>query len=323
MSPAPASFGFTWWGQRWIAALEALGAVYANRLPRGRTYARAGRVTDLAVEPGAVTARVRGSRARPYRVALGLPVFGDGTWERVLAALAGELRHAAALLDGRMPEDVDAVVAGCGVSLFPGPRELATSCSCPDDANPCKHVAAVHYVLAQRFDADPFLLPALRGRDRAALLGGLRAARAGGVEVAVDADDALAPLPLSELVARDLLQARGDLAAVRLRPHPPADTGSALARLGAPPGAAEVADELDALAAGAADMAWRLLTADPDHNAEHAVVAEVRQRGPSTAADLAAALDVPLPQIRSELRTLVAQGALIRTGHARSTRYQT
>jgi uncharacterized Zn finger protein len=92
------------------------------------------------------------------------------------------VRHAAELLDGRMPEDVDEVLAGCGVSLFPTARELATRCSCPDVANPCKHVAAVHYVLAQTFDADPFLLPALRGRDRDALLAGLRAVRAGGVD---------------------------------------------------------------------------------------------------------------------------------------------
>jgi len=322
MSPAPASFGLTWWGQRWIAALEALGAVYANRLPRGRTYARAGRVTDLTVAPGAVTAKVRGSRARPYRVTLRLPVFDEDTWDRVVAVLAGELRHAAALLDGRMPEDVDEVVASRGVSLFPRPRELATTCSCPDDANPCKHVAAVHYVLAQRFDADPFLLPALRGRDRDALLAALRAARAGAAEVTVDVQDPLAPVPLGELVARDLLQARGDLTAVRLRPQAPAEAGAVLVRLGPPPSAAEVAEELDALVAGAAEVAWRLLTADAEPDAEPALVAEVRRRGPSTSRDLAAAVDLPLPQVREELRTLVAEGALTRSGHARSIRYQ-
>jgi hypothetical protein len=86
-------------------------------------------------------------------------VFDDATWDAIVVALAGRVRHAAELLDGRMPEDVDEVLAACGVSLFPSARELATRCSCPDVANPCKHVAAVHYVLAQTFDADPFLLP--------------------------------------------------------------------------------------------------------------------------------------------------------------------
>ncbi|MGH8909765.1 MAG: SWIM zinc finger family protein, partial [Egibacteraceae bacterium] len=84
-----------------------------------------------------------------------------------------------ALLDGQMPEDVDEVLGACGVSLFPRSAELTTSCSCPDWANPCKHVAAVHYVLAQTFDADPFLLPRLRDRDQAAMLAGLRAAPPG------------------------------------------------------------------------------------------------------------------------------------------------
>src|SRR5665811_1997157 len=108
---AATRFGLTWWGQRWIAALEALGALYANRLPRGRTYARRGAVTDLALTAGSVSARVQGSRARPYRVTLQLPAFDDATWEAVLAELAGELRHAAVLLDGQLPPHVDDVFA--------------------------------------------------------------------------------------------------------------------------------------------------------------------------------------------------------------------
>ncbi|MCU1356964.1 MAG: hypothetical protein JWM89_2382, partial [Acidimicrobiales bacterium] len=157
-------FGLTWWGQRWIAALEALGQAYANRLPRGRTYARHGAVTDLVVAPGEVTARVLGSRPRPYRVSMRIPVFTDAQWTAAIHALARQLRHSAALLDGRMPEDIDETLDVVGLSLFPGPRDLTTSCSCPDVANPCKHVAAVHYTLARTFDADPFLLPTLRGR---------------------------------------------------------------------------------------------------------------------------------------------------------------
>ncbi len=216
-------FGLTWWGQRWIAALEALGAAYANRLPRGRTYARRGSVHDLTVAAGSVTARVAGSRPRPYRVSLGLPVFTDADWRRATVALAGQLRHAAALLDGQLPADVDEVFGGVGLSLFPHPGELSTRCSCPDAANPCKHVAAVHYVLAQTFDADPFLLPTLRGRDRTTLLAALRAARTGGEPTAADDDDRTGDVALSALHAATLFDARADLAAIPLQPHPSPD----------------------------------------------------------------------------------------------------
>ncbi len=100
---------------------------------------------------GRATARVQGSRVRPYKVTVTLPVLDDATWEAVTAALAAQVGRAAALLDGRMPEDVDEVVGACGASLFPRPDELALTCSCPDDANPCKHAAAVCYVLATTF----------------------------------------------------------------------------------------------------------------------------------------------------------------------------
>src|SRR5204863_6882235 len=101
------NFGLTWWRQRWIAALEALGQAYANRLPRGRTYARGGAVADLVVAAGQVTARVYGRRTTPYRVSMAVPVFTDPQWPADAHALARQLRHSAALLDGRMPEDID------------------------------------------------------------------------------------------------------------------------------------------------------------------------------------------------------------------------
>jgi uncharacterized Zn finger protein len=257
------TFGLTWWGQRWIAALEALGALYANRLPRGRTYARKGAVSNLAVAPGTVTALVKGSRAQPYRVALTLPTFSDDVWQAVIATLADAIAHSAALLDGRMPDDIDEVMGDCGVSLFPRAGELQTRCSCPDVANPCKHVAAVHYLLAETFDSDPFLLPALRGRDRHALLAGLRAARAG--DAAADPQIARSdePVRIDSLEARALWDAPGDLGAIRVRPARVSDPGALLRRLGPPPGALGAGDAEflceDAVAA-AADLAWRLAT---------------------------------------------------------------
>jgi uncharacterized Zn finger protein len=259
-------FGLTWWGQRWIGALEALGAAYANRLPRGRTYARQGRVEDLTVRPGRVTANVWGTRARPYGVTLMLPAFDDATWDGVVQALAAQVRHTAELLDGRMPDDVDDVLQTCGVSLFPGARELSTSCSCPDVANPCKHVAAVHYVLAQTFDDDPFLLPRLRGRDREQLLAGLRAQRAGTGAAADAADTRTAPMPVADLVARELFTARGPLDEIDLRPRPADDPTATLRRLGPPPDAADIEDDLHDLVTGAAALAWRVLAGEGDRS---------------------------------------------------------
>lgn len=314
-------FGLTWWGQRWIGALEALGALYANRLPRGRTYARHGAVTELAVRAGSVDAKVAGSRARPYRVTLRLPVFDDATWDAASGALAGELRHAAALLDGQMPADVDDVLAGCGVSLFPRPGELDTTCSCPDWANPCKHVAAVHYVLAQTFDADPFLLPALRGRDRDALLRGLRAARS-GTEAADEPAQRSGPVALAELSAATLWESPGELAAITAHPQPPGDAGATLRRLGPPPGCApaDVA-VLQRLVAEAAARAWRLATGD-GQDTEDPVLRELRARGTASTAELAGTLGIPAADVRAALAPHLQAGTVRRTGHARSTRYQ-
>jgi len=317
---AATRFGLTWWGQRWIAALEALGALYANRLPRGRTYARRGAVTDLALTAGSVSARVQGSRARPYRVTLQLPAFDDATWEAVLAELAGELRHAAVLLDGQMPPHVDDVFATCGVSLFPRPGELTTTCSCPDWANPCKHVAAVHYVLGQTFDADPFLLPSLRGRDRGRLLAGLRAARS-GTEAVDEPAEQPGPVPLAALSATTLWDSPGNLAGIAVHPEPPADTTATLRRLGTPPGCgpADVA-ALEQLVADAARVAWRLAAGDGD--TDDPLLAELRARGSASTRELAEELALPPAAVRTGLAGYAQAGIVRRTGHAGASRYQ-
>ena len=141
-----------------------------GRLDRGRRYARAGQVLDLQVAAGLVSARVQGSRVRPYRVRLETPVLAAPDWKRVEQAMAGRAAFAARLLAGEMPHDIEETFAAAGVSLFPAsPRNLASSCSCPDWSNPCKHVAAVYYLLAEAFDDDPFLIFAWRGRTRSGL----------------------------------------------------------------------------------------------------------------------------------------------------------
>ena len=131
----------TWWSERFIAVLEDIGL--GNRLQRGRTYARKGQVISLEVDPGSVTAEVQGSRARPYRIRIGIPAFGKSEWAQVERSLAENAWYTAKLLSGEMPDDIEDVFAGLGLSLFPATAgELSLDCSCPDYAVPCKHLAA-------------------------------------------------------------------------------------------------------------------------------------------------------------------------------------
>ncbi|MDD2710053.1 MAG: SWIM zinc finger family protein [Verrucomicrobiae bacterium] len=175
------AFGEKWWARRWIATLESfqIGA----RLGRGRNYARNGQVLSVEVEKGRVQARVQGSRPTPYDVLIKVKTFSSGDCVRLGRALAGQALYAAKLLAGEMPGDIEKVLEKMGFSLFPGKlRDLQTRCSCPDSSNPCKHVAAVYYLLGEEFDRDPFLIFKLRGlnRDRLMALMGREEAKAGG-----------------------------------------------------------------------------------------------------------------------------------------------
>lgn len=173
----------TWWSERFIAVLEGLGM--GNRLQRGRSYARTGQVISMDVDPGSVTAVVQGSRPRPYRVRIGIAAFGKSEWAQVEQALAGNAWYTAKLLSGEMPDDIEDVFAGLGLSLFPATaREVSLDCSCPDAAVPCKHLAATFYLLAESFDDDPFTILAWRGRERADLLANLQTARSNGPSAA-------------------------------------------------------------------------------------------------------------------------------------------
>jgi len=191
-----------WWADRWIAALKPL--MDAGRLSRGRSYARRGQVVDIQVTPGRVRSRVQGTRPAPYKVEIELTPLSDGQWERVLDALAEQALFAAQLLNGEMPPEVEQVFQAVDVPLFPRFRgDLQTDCSCPDWANPCKHIAAVYYLLGERFDEDPFLLFRLRGRDKEAIVADLRRRRA----AAAAKDTAGAGSPLTEMPAAELAMA--------------------------------------------------------------------------------------------------------------------
>ena len=149
------------------------------RLDRGRSYARKGQVISIDIQKGIVTAKVQGTRARPYSVKIELNPLSEKDWDKVADAMAAQAVFAAKLLSGEMPRNIEEAFAEAKVSLFPtSKKELATGCSCPDWANPCKHIAAVYYLLAERFDEDPFLIFKLRGLTREEIIEMLREKRA-------------------------------------------------------------------------------------------------------------------------------------------------
>jgi uncharacterized Zn finger protein len=185
--------GQTWWSERFIEVLEDIGL--GSRLERGRHYARRGQVISLDVDPGQVTAVVQGSRPRPYRTRIGITAFGKAEWAQVERALAGNAWYAATLLAGDMPEDIEDVFAGLGLALFPATAaDLSLDCTCPDQAVPCKHLAATFYLLAEAFDDDPFAILAWRGRDRDDLLANLHTVRHDGRPAADQAQRHSRPL---------------------------------------------------------------------------------------------------------------------------------
>ena len=167
------SIGEQWWSRRFIDVLESFGL--QSRLTRGRSYARSGQVLSLEIGTGHVTAKVQGSRVKPYAVKLTVDPLTTRQWQRVEEALAARAIFRARLLAGEMPAEIEEVFADCGTPLFPkSARDLEMTCSCPDWEVPCKHLAAVCYVLAEAFDADPFGMLAWRGKGREDLLAALR-----------------------------------------------------------------------------------------------------------------------------------------------------
>src|SRR5215467_95519 len=170
------AFGQTWWGGKWIAALERL--VNPGRLQRGRSYARKGQVLNIDFAGNRVESSVQGSRKEPYKVWIEIKSIDDKEWESVIDVMSSQAIFAAKLLAGEMPQDIEEAFNSARVALFPArAADLRTECSCPDYANPCKHISAVYYLLGEQFDADPFLLFQLRGRSKDQIIAELRERR--------------------------------------------------------------------------------------------------------------------------------------------------
>ncbi|AZB73739.1 SWIM zinc finger family protein [Synechococcus elongatus] len=165
-----------WWVQQWLDLINAYR--FKKRLERGWRYAREGHVLSIRFQGQKVEAEVQGTEPKPYRVSLWLDPIQDEDWNYVIDALAAEARWSALLLAGEMPADIETVFARNGLRLFPfSLSDVHSRCSCPDKANPCKHVSAIYYRLGDRFSEDPFVLFQLRGRHRDQLLAELRSRR--------------------------------------------------------------------------------------------------------------------------------------------------
>ena len=193
-------FGESWWAKRWIGVLESFNI--GSRLARGRSYARSGQVLEIQVEKGGgpgegagvAAPAVLGHDPAQGDPARGLEAPGRGPGE------AGDLRGQAAR--GRdATNDIEKAFEGTGLSLFPSKlRDLQTNCSCPDSSNPCKHIAAVYYLIGEEFDRDPFLIFTLRGLSRDKLVALLGRSGATAKPAPIEAEPS-PPEPLSSDLA--------------------------------------------------------------------------------------------------------------------------
>ncbi len=225
------SFGKHWWSKKWIAALE--GLMDPGRLRRGRRYARSGQVVSIEeAGNGVIKAKVQGSRRTPYKVLIKLRPLSDEEWDKVLDIMAENALFTAQLLAGEMPAEIEQAFADAGVDLFPSTGgDLETSCTCPDWANPCKHVAAVYYILAERFDEDPFMLFRLRGRSQEQIMQAIRERHGESLE---DEEEEVEEIrPLEESMA-EFWRFQAPVEEFQVKPEPPEVKRHVLKRLGQP-----------------------------------------------------------------------------------------
>lgn len=197
MNPYESQPNREWWAQRWIDVLESFG--WIRRLERARIYAREGNVLNIDFHDGAqVSALVQGTAPEPYQVSLSLDSFDDEQWQYVIESMAERAIFSAKLLAGEMPQNIEEVFTANGLSLFPLTKfDIHSKCSCPDQANPCKHIGAVYYLLGDRFSEDPFVLFQLRGRAKEQIIAALRQLRSTPSEEVVETPQS-APLDLQK-----------------------------------------------------------------------------------------------------------------------------
>jgi uncharacterized Zn finger protein len=207
----------TYWGKASCDNLEAYSD-FANRLPRGRTYARNGSVVDLQILKGQIKAIVAGSL--PYTITISIETLAKKSWTRLKAECSQSIASLLDLLQGRFDEGVMQRLAHPKEGLFPQPREIKMRCSCPDSAGLCKHLAAVLYAVGNRLDAAPEMLFCLRNVDHLELV--TQAVSEGNLDRTLESgtDNALAGSDLGEVFGIDLVE--GESAPKRTRRKKPA-----------------------------------------------------------------------------------------------------
>ncbi|MEJ6480895.1 SWIM zinc finger family protein [Nostoc punctiforme UO1] len=170
-----------WWSQQWLDLLDSYR--FKKRLERARNYARQGNVLSIEFKGAKVLARVQGSEVEPYKVSLSLEPFTDEQWGYVIETMSQRAIFAAKLLAGEMPQNIEEVFTANGLSIFPFTLgDVQSKCSCPDKANPCKHIGAIYYQLGDRFSEDPFVLFQLRGRTKEQIISDLRQLRSAKIQ---------------------------------------------------------------------------------------------------------------------------------------------
>jgi len=157
-------FGQTWWGGQWLNALTHID--YDNRLPRGRAYAGNGSVLETKISGNNITSKVQGSRPRPYNISVSVPLFTHEQKKELVSGIQQDPFILTKLLNRELPQELNRLGLDHGIRLFPSTwKDFSMSCSCPDWAVPCKHLAAVIYVISHEIDLNPFLVLQLHGLD--------------------------------------------------------------------------------------------------------------------------------------------------------------
>ncbi|WP_238163463.1 SWIM zinc finger family protein [Kribbella capetownensis] len=274
---------------------------------------------ELTVSPGSVDAVVQGSRVTPYQVTVRIRAFSSAEWDAVLEVVSSQIGRVAALLDGELPPEVVDDVHAAGLDLLPGAGEVLTNCSCPDFAVPCKHSAAVCYLVTDALDDDPFALLLLRGRRKDELLNALRSRRTGPAPTTPPRTPPPPGIPAIAAFAKSFTtpnpsDGSGQVGsgggyggvAVPVPPRPMGAHGSpAAVRALDPPRSSGVdVRDLIALATDAAHRAWEFASGDGDAGLRLTSDQDLARRashllGTPELADLAHRAGVPARQLTS------------------------
>ncbi len=159
----------SWWGKAWNNNLESY-ADYENRIVRGRTYIRNNAVLDLKIAKGEILSKVQGTRAKPYDVIINIDTLDSDKWDKIASLCNNRIESLEQLIEGKFPKELEILFTDKKYSMFPSPKEIQFTCSCPDYAEMCKHVAATLYGIGVKVDKNPLIFFELRDVDSQELI---------------------------------------------------------------------------------------------------------------------------------------------------------